>query len=135
MHDKFLSLSISRYFWAILKFKFTSYTIWVFFAPFIATLKISTAISVLLLLLILTPPPRWSKNNLCEIQHFKNILKRIFLSVTKILILYRFPFYITISLLYKISSYRGKKTYEQLIFKCTPKQQLMRKRKQKTCAV
>lgn len=86
---------------------------WVFFAPFIATLKISTAISVLLLLLILTPPPLWYNNNLCKDQHFKNILKRFFLSVTKILSLYRFPFYITISFSYKISSYIGGENYQK----------------------
>ena len=59
-----LSFNASKYFFAILKFKFTSYTIWVFFAPFIVTLKISTAISVLLLLLILIPPKFVKKSSL-----------------------------------------------------------------------
>ena len=69
-----LSYSISRYFVAILKLTFASHTIRLLFDPFIANLKISTAISVLLLFLILIPPHVKSKCNLCK-DLFEKILK------------------------------------------------------------
>jgi len=64
---------------------FVSHTIRVLFDPFIATLKISTAITVLLLFLIMTPLHVEFKSDHCEKQAPKNS-QVLFFEATKIII-------------------------------------------------
>jgi hypothetical protein len=109
-----LSFSISRYLVAILKFIFASHTIRVLFDPFIATLKISTAISSLLLFLILIPPHQEFKLIFAKTRAIK-MSQIVYFICNKDYKEYYVPFYMKIFIKYIMSVMIGLDFSDRLL--------------------